>query len=133
MRFCGLAAPEKLPADLQDLCQAFGRVRRAMLGHPTAVGGPKELDSDLIATGALVAKEGAEGLVGLASAEKQVGVSFVVSDGDPERRASKIIALTAVERLELLPGEQLARLKEQQWPAVTDSLGDQVGELRPAF
>jgi L-asparaginase II len=134
LAYAWLASPDRLPSDLSDLCEAFTRVRDAMLAHPDAIGGPNVFDSDLIKLQAkFVAKEGAEGVLAIGSLSERIGIAQALDDGDKTRRATGIVGIAALERLSLLTKQESESLRETHWPSVSNSLGDQVGELRASF
>jgi L-asparaginase II len=132
--YAWLARPERLPDELHDLIQPFSRVRDAMLAHPDRVSGPGQLDTDLTATDrAFVAKEGAEGLLGIGCVGTGLGVALSIDDGDKTRRAAAVVAIATLARLGLLDDKAEARLRDRYWPKMVDSVGRTVGEARPAF
>jgi len=134
LAYAWLGSPECLPSDLADLREPFHRVRDVMLAHPDAIGGPGVFDSDVMKLDRqLIAKEGAEGLLGIGSLRKHVGIGLAVDDGDKTRRATGVIGIAALEYLSLLTREQSDELRETHWPKISNSLGDQVGDYRAAF
>ncbi|HKG57902.1 MAG TPA: asparaginase [Candidatus Limnocylindrales bacterium] len=132
--YAWLARPERLPAELADLEPAFRRVRDAMRSNPVRISGPGQFDTDLTgADGAFVAKEGAEGLIGIGSVGAGLGVSVTIDDGDKTRRATSVVAIEALSRLGLLEPESERKLRDTHWPRFVDPEGRTVAEARPAF
>jgi L-asparaginase II len=86
--YARLARPEAFGR----LAPAVERVVTGMLASPLLVGGRKRLDSDVIAaTGDVVAKEGAEGLVCAALLGPGLGVAVKVADGSWRRSAPAFV------------------------------------------
>jgi L-asparaginase II len=79
---------------LGDLAPAAARVVRAMLASPRLVAGEHRLDTDVMAaTGDVVVKGGAEGLVCAAILPLGLGVAIKASDGNGRRLAPAAIAV----------------------------------------
>jgi L-asparaginase II len=134
LAYAWLSTPQCLPRELADLCEPFERVRDAMLAHPDAIGGPGVFDSDLMKVrGQFVAKEGAEGILGIGSLREHMGMALAVDDGDKTRRATGIVGIAMLQRLSLLTDEEADELGKTHWPKINNSLGDQVGEYRAVF
>jgi L-asparaginase II len=132
--YAWLAQPQRLPERLRDLEPGFRRVRDAMLGHPTQIGGPGVIDTDLIAVDKeFVAKEGAEGLLGIGSVGTGLGIAITIEDGDITRRATAVAALATLSRLQLLDPAAERKLRETHWKPMTDPHGREVGEARAVF
>jgi L-asparaginase II len=100
---CGLPTPSFHLSELAHLYEALSARRdedwiwSAMTSHPEMVGGADRLDTEIMRlnNGAVVAKEGADGLLGLAFAVDGVsyGIAIKISHGhDP--RASGAVAET---------------------------------------
>ncbi|HET9671371.1 MAG TPA: asparaginase, partial [Actinomycetota bacterium] len=80
--FARLSRPERLGR----LAPAADRAVRGMLASPYLVGGRNRLDTDVItATGDVVTKEGAEGLVCAALLTPGLGLALKVADGSGRR------------------------------------------------
>jgi L-asparaginase II len=117
--FARLGDPERLGR----LAAAADRVVRGMLAAPHMVGGTRRLDTDVMvaASGQVIAKEGAEGLVCVTSLPQGLGMAIKVTDGNWRRLAPAVIkvlrdldvfrdpaaeALRPHERLPVLGGEE---------------------------
>ncbi len=128
--FRNLVRPtEQTPA----LADAAARITGAMRAHPYLVGGHGVFGSELMAAsgGQLVAKGGAEGLIGIGLGEAGLGIAVKVADGSS--RAVAVAAMAVLDRFDLLPpaaGEALASYRR---PVVLNVAGHPVGELVPAF
>lgn len=80
--FARLGSAERLGR----LAPAADRIVRGMLASPHMVGGTERLDTDVMAaSGDVVAKEGAEGLVCAALISQGMGVALKVADGNGRR------------------------------------------------
>jgi len=133
--YAWLARPDRLPPGLSDLAEPLARVRDAMLAAPARIGGDGLLDTDLIVQGdgSFVAKEGAEGILGVGSVGCGLGVALQVEDGDKTRRASAVVAIAALEQLEMLGDDAAERLRDAHWPRQQDSLERAVGTVVATF
>jgi L-asparaginase II len=131
--YAWLARPERLPDSLSDLRVPFQRVRDAMVAHPERISGPGQLDTDLTAVDGFIAKEGSEGLIAIGSIGSGLGLAIGIEDGDPQRRAASVVAISALGALRLLDEDAERSLREEHWSPITDSLSRTVGEQRPAF
>lgn len=132
--YATLAAPEDAPEGAgRELAPSLIRLRTAMTSYPENIAGPGELDTDLmeVSGGAVAAKSGAEGLLCLAVPARGVGVAIRAMDGS--RRAHHVIAARLLEDLGLISPAVIAVFFERQSPAVTNFLGETVGEIRTTF
>src|SRR5919109_163024 len=88
--YARLADPERLGA----LAPSVDRMVRGMLALPFLVGGTRRLDTDIMtATGNVLAKEGAEGLVCATLTAQGLGVALKCLDGSWRRAAPAVIAV----------------------------------------
>lgn len=111
--FARLGNPERLG----KLGPAAVRIVRGMLASPGMVGGTNRLDTDVMAaTGDVVAKEGAEGLVCAALLPLGLGVALKVSDGNGRRLAPAFVAV--LRELGAVEGAALRRLGRHARPPV---------------
>ena len=111
--FARLGTPERLGR----LEPAAVRVVRGMLASPHMVGGTNRLDTDVMAaTGNVVAKEGAEGLVCAALLTIGLGVALKVTDGNGRRLAPAFLAV--LRTLGALDGTADGRLDRHARPRV---------------
>lgn len=106
--------------------EEFHEVRRAMLSHPRLVAGEGRFVTALMeaAGGRVLAKDGAEGSLGLALPGEGLGVALKVHDGGS--RAVPPAALGVLEHL----GLSFPALREWARRPVTDRRGRPVGEMR---
>jgi L-asparaginase II len=127
LAFAGLAAAaragERGPAT----------VVQAMTAHPEMVAGPGRLCTELMrrAAGRLFAKTGAEGVycVGVPGAE--LGIALKVEDGASRAVAPAILAV--LRELDLIGEDDLGALHAFAWPALANTRGEPVGEVRAAL
>jgi L-asparaginase II len=86
------------------LAPAADRIARGMLAAPHLVGGTHRLDTDVMtaAAAAMLAKEGAEGLLCATSIPQGVGVALKVRDGNWRRAAPAF--LQVLRQLDVLAG-----------------------------
>lgn len=119
-RFAAAAAKGE-PADV---------VADAMSSNPRLVAGTGRLCTALMeATGGRVlAKVGAEGVYGAMVPEEGVGVALKVADG--AKRAAEPALLVVLGELGLLSEEEQGSLAEWLSPAVDNTRGERVGEIR---
>ena len=108
----------------------LGRVGRAMQQYPYAFSGEKRIDTALmVSTGSrLVAKDGAEGLLGVAVTGHGVGVALKVADGN--NRAHVPVMATVLTGLDYISQDERATLEEKIPLAVVNNHGQQAGEMR---
>ncbi len=134
--YATLARPESAPPEGgQQFGPALDRIRTAMASHPQHIGGPKNLDTNLmdVTHGRIVAKLGAEGLICLAVPEEGLGIAVSVLDGSPRARATVVLA--TLEQLDLLRSQEIDDLRRHQSDALalTNFNGWHVGDIRAAF
>lgn len=116
-----------------DPHSAAGRITRAMTGEPWYVGGTGRLTTRLMeaAGGRLLAKYGAEAVYCLGDRERRIGVAVKIEDG--HKRAIGPAVVEFLKRLGLLSGDELKELDDRHFSVVTNTRGEIVGEIRPAF
>jgi L-asparaginase II len=92
------------PDRMGRLADATDRVVRGMLAAPHLVGGAGRLDTDVMqaGAGAVIAKEGAEGLVCATSFPLGLGIALKVTDGNWRRLAPAFVKV--LRDLDVLPG-----------------------------
>lgn len=132
--FATLADPDRAPKEAGlEHAPALKRLRAAMAANPRHIGGPGELDTDIIdvTKGRLVAKLGAEGLICIAAPERGLGIAISVLDGS--ERARGPITLSVLEQLDLLNEKEREELRQRQDPPITNFNGWEIGEVRPHF
>jgi L-asparaginase II len=110
------------------------RIVAAMTGSPFMVAGRGRFTTELLEAGrgALVGKEGAEGVyaIGLAArrrGEKAVGIAFKIEDGGT--RARDAVSLDLLSRLGRLPAAMRRRLARFERPPLVNARGLTVGEI----
>ena len=134
---CGLPTPA---LSLQKMARVFAEVGAspeaavrsvvtAMTTHPTLVSGPTALSANLMraSSGRILAKEGAEGVFCLASAEGAWGAAFKVLDGATRPLGPAVVH--ALATLSLLAPEEIGRLERFARPVVRNTCGNEVGVL----
>lgn len=104
------ARPEHLDDTLRD---AARRVGTAMRKHPDMVAGPRRFDTNLCVAseGRVVSKCGAEGVLGLVVADRNLALVVKVEDGSDRGYQHFVIAL--LERLGVLTKAQVELLSSQ--------------------
>lgn len=109
---------------------AAGRVIGSMRRHPFLVAGSDRLCTRLaeVTAGRVVAKVGAEGVYVAASVEDGRALALKVRDG--ARRAAEAGLLGALAALELVSVAELEALAPWWRPAVRNTRGEVVGEVR---
>ncbi|MDH5447047.1 MAG: asparaginase [Gammaproteobacteria bacterium] len=143
---CGLPAPTMplrqlahatarfaKPVDLSDTrAQAIYRLHEAISNEPLYVAGHGTVVSELneATKGAVLAKTGAEGILTAALPEQGLGVAVKIADGSG--RASSVALLAILDRLAVLSEEVKQELQAHISPAIVNSRGLVVGEIRPA-
>ena len=107
--FALLASPLEAPVELRE---PLGRVARAMRAHPHLVGGTDRFDTRLMeaSRGRLIAKGGAEGVVGIADCERELGICVKVCDG-----AARAVGPAALEVL-----RDAGSISQEAWPSLED-------------
>ena len=132
------------PASAADgLAPALTRIRDAMLSAPEMIEGSRDaLDTTLMRArpGALVAKTGAEGLLGIGlladpdgGPESGAGMAVKIEDGDGKDRAKRSVAVEALAQLHALTSETVERLHELHRPPAKDPRGVEIAATVPVF
>jgi L-asparaginase II len=122
-RFARAAAAGEAPA----------KIVRAMTGRPFMVGGEGRACTDVMARsgGRVFVKLGAEGVYGGGLPSEGLGFAIKVADGG--RRAVEVALVRVLELLGALTSAEVAALARHGRPAVRNTRGEVVGEIRPAF
>jgi L-asparaginase II len=109
------------------------RVVEAMVEHPFMVGGTGRACTEVMErTGhRAFVKLGAEGVYGAGLPERGLGVAIKVEDGS--RKAVEMVLVRVLEALGALDEHDVAALDRWRRPRIRNTLGDDVGEMRPAF
>ena len=134
---CGLPTPALALRDMGRVFAEFGAstetavrsVVTAMTTHPTLVSGPTALSANLMraSEGRILAKEGAEGVFCLASANGAWGAAFKVLDGATRPLGPAVVH--ALASLSLLEAQEIGRLESFARPVVRNTCGNEVGVL----
>jgi L-asparaginase II len=128
--FARLAAPDRLPRTLADGARA---IQEAMWAHPRLVSGTGAFCSELLAAagGSVVAKSGAEGVYALGLPQRGWGMALKIEDGNARGVPAVVTAFLAATGL--LNGPASERLSRFRSPAVPNTRGATVGEVRCAL
>ena len=132
--YAALAAPERVPTGAgREHAAALDRLRAAMTADPENVAGHGQLVTDLMAlsNGCLVAKSGAEGLIGLAVPDRGLGIAIRVMDGS--FRTHAVVTVATLEQLGILDDTTRDTILERHSPQLRNHNGRLVGEIRPVF
>lgn len=105
-------------------------VLAAMTTHPEYVAGTDRLDTDLmrVTAGRVFAKVGAEGYYCAGAPAAGVGIALKAEDG--AKRASEPALLGVLRAQELITADELNALDKYANPAVLNTRGERVGEIR---
>ena len=116
-----------------DAGEPAGEVVRAMTTHPFMVGGTGRTCTDVmdVAGDRVFVKLGAEGVYGGGLRGRGIGFAIKVEDGG--RRAVEVALVRVLASLDVIDSEEVGRLARHGNPAVRNTLGDVVGEIRAAF
>ena len=104
-----------------------------LIWHPFMVGGSGRTCTDVmrVSGGRTFVKLGAEGVYGGGLPGRGLGFAIKVADGG--RRAVEVALVRTLEELGALDASDLAALVVHARPEVTNTRGEVVGEIRPAF
>ena len=131
---------------LSDIARSFARfsvaaacgegpadIVRAMTTHPFMVGGTGRLCTQVteVTAGKAFVKLGAEGTY--TGGIPDAGVGFAIKIEDGGRRAVEVALVRVLQELGVLTEKDGLKLAEQGKPAVYNTRGEAVGEIRPAF
>ncbi|HSG08706.1 MAG TPA: asparaginase [Longimicrobiales bacterium] len=113
--------------------EAPGRIVEAMVSHPFMVGGTRRACTEVMErTGPRAfVKLGAEGVYGGGLPARGLGFAIKVTDG--ARRGVEVALVRVLEGLGSLDESDVRALERWRRPPVGNTLGDVVGEVRPAF
>ena len=143
---CGLPAPmmplQQLgraiarfanPVDLSESrAKAIYRLHEAISNEPLYIAGHGTVVSELneVTKGAVLAKTGAEGIVIAALPERGLGIALKIADGSARARSVALLAI--LDHLDALSDDEKHKLQGHISPAIINSRGLAVGEIRPA-
>lgn len=127
--FARLGAPNGLEPSLASACR---RVVGAMVAEPVMVAGNGRLSTDVISGsgGAIVLKEGAEGVVAAALPAKGLGLALKVEDG--AGRAAEVGMIALLRLFGAFTHETERKIRARFEPEVRTVRGAPVGVIRPA-
>lgn len=113
--------------------KCFGLIKKAMMTYPRYIHGDDTFGTDLAVCsgGKVIGKLGAEGGFCMAIPGKRLGVCLKLSDGHPW--ASFPVAVSVLEQLGILDGNEVKRLSKWSMPEVVDDKGNTVGYIHPTF
>jgi L-asparaginase II len=121
------------PVDLSDFrAQAIYRLHEAITNEPLYLAGHGTVVSELneATKGTVLAKTGAEGVVTAALPERGLGIALKVADGSIRARSVALLAI--LDHLGALSDDEKRKLQTHISPAIVNSRGLAVGEIRPA-
>lgn len=127
--FARFGSPDRLDPPLALACR---RIAAAMIAEPVMVAGEGRLSTELIAAtqGAVLLKEGAEGVIAGAVPRKGLGFALKVTDG--AGRAAEVAALALLRYFGVIGHEAARRLRPRFEPEIHNWRGLAVGVVRPA-
>lgn len=98
--YARLVCPDAMPGGVPT---AARRIRAAMAAAPEMVSGPGRLNTELLAhgRGEVIVKGGAEGLMCMASAERELGVAFTIEDGSGRAHGPVAVRLIRAAKMEV--------------------------------
>ncbi len=110
-----------------------GRITRAMTGEPYYVAGTDRLATDIMqgTGGRILAKSGAEGVFCLADRDSRRGLAVKIEDG--QKRAAGPAVVEFLAQAGMASAVELAALDGHRATSIENTLGEIVGELRPAY
>ena len=123
------ATPESLSG---KRVAAVTRIRAAMASQPDLVASPGTFVTDVltVAAGAVIVKNGAEGVFCAAVPSRGVGVAVKIADGAP--RAAVVAMMATLTRLGAFDRSQSDALAARYTVPLRNWAGTPVGELQPA-
>ncbi|MAS37865.1 MAG: asparaginase [Anaerolineaceae bacterium] len=122
-----------LGAATHDAASDLGVIARAMQQNPLLFSGDKRVDASLVqaTNGRLVAKDGAEGLLGVGVPDHGVGIALKVSDGNQRAHIPAVSAL--MRQLGYLSADEAAALESLIPSTVLNNHGVHAGEMQPVL
>ena len=143
---CGLPAPTMpllqlaratarfaKPVDLSEYrTQAIYRLHEAITNEPLYIAGQGTVVSELneVTMGSVLAKTGAEGIVTAALPEQGLGIALKIADGSARARSVALLAI--LDYMGALSDDEKNKLQAHISPAIINSRGHVVGEIRHA-
>lgn len=136
--YARLCHPQGLEENRAAACRL---ITNAMTAHADMVAGPERFDTDAMFTGqgTFISKLGAEGYRGIGiipgrarDFEGGMGLTIKISDGDPNTRATPVIAMALLKALGVLDETQASALRKYDRRPITNWRGKEIGEIRPS-
>ena len=121
------------PVDLSDArAKAIYRLHEAIANEPLYIAGYGTMVSELneATKGAVLAKTGAEGVLTVALPERGLGIALKIADGSARARSVAVLAI--LDHLGALSDDEKDQLRAHISPAIVNSRGLVVGEVRKA-
>ncbi len=124
--WASVADPSSAPAAHQA---AITRIGDAMAAEPFMVAGTGRLNTQLMSVtgGRILAKDGAEGVLGIALRERGLGIAFKVEDGS--YRSHQQITLAILRQLDALRPDEDAQLSELWRTDLRSNRDHHVGDI----
>lgn len=128
--FARIANPSSADPDLADV---LTRVRDAMIAHPEMVAGEHRIDTDLmrVASGRVLSKVGAEGIIACGLPGLGIGIAIKIDDGN--QRAYESLLPVILRRLGVLTETDLQALGRYADPVLRNHAGLDVGTVEIAI
>ena len=116
----------------ESRANAIYRLHEAITNEPLYIAGHGSVVSELneVTKGEVLAKTGAEGIVTAALPERGLGIAVKIADGG--NRARSVALLAILDHLGALSDENKQKLQAHISPAIINSRGEIVGEVRKA-
>ena len=128
--YARLASPDKLDEPYRSACK---RIFRAINAYPEMLAGTRGFCSDFLKAtdGKFVAKLGAEAVYCIGFAEKGLGLTVKIEDGN--FRALYPTVMRSLSDLDWLTPSALSSLKRFVCPDNINDKGDPIGKIKPVF
>lgn len=132
--YAALAAPAASPSEtIRRQAATINRLTNAMTAYPESIAGKGELDTELmrLSNGEVVVKIGAEGLLCQAVPAHGVGIAIRIEDGT--YRGLNILAISALEQLQLVDADAISAMKAALIKPITNANGWVVGQYETSL
>ncbi|MDH5571699.1 MAG: asparaginase [Gammaproteobacteria bacterium] len=115
-----------------ERARAIYRLHQAITNEPLYIAGHGSVVSELneVTQGSVLAKTGAEGIIIAALPERGLGIALKIADGAPRARSVALLAI--LDHLGELSAAHKQQLQAHIAPAIINSRGQVVGEVRVA-
>jgi L-asparaginase II len=119
-----------LGAAANDESSDLGMIARAMQQHPYVFSGKNRIDTSLVvaSNNRLIAKDGAEALLGVSVPEQGVGIALKISDGNNRAQIPALSALLVSRGY--ITADERAALEDLMPSTITIHTGQEAGEYR---